>query len=83
MTAKCYGDDNNGYPELAPCWDGTNGQAVPCCDAKAGDWCATNGLCVTTEANTDTPYFIDGCTATDWINGTIPGCPPSNCISST
>lgn len=83
MAAKCYDADEYKNSEDVPCWESTDGEAVPCCNAEHGDSCASNGLCVTSYVGTATPYFIDGFTAPGWTNGSKAGCPTTACLSGT
>ncbi|KUI74414.1 hypothetical protein VM1G_10028 [Cytospora mali] len=80
MTAKCYDYNDNEIAYYVPCWESTNGEAVPCCNPMFNDSCASNGLCVTGVDTINPPYFFDGCTASGWTNSSIPGCPSTVCI---
>ncbi|ROV88938.1 hypothetical protein VPNG_10204 [Cytospora leucostoma] len=82
MAAKCYDADESTSNDNVPCWESTDGQAVPCCDAAHSDSCASNGLCVASDPDAYTPYFIDGCTAPGWTNGSKAGCPSTECLDA-
>lgn len=64
----CLDPSNNEKVDLVPC-DPTGG-FKSCC--SRGDSCASNGLCVTSDKDADTFYFINGCLVEDWDD---PSCP--------
>ncbi|KAL2829732.1 hypothetical protein BDW59DRAFT_141899 [Aspergillus cavernicola] len=77
--AECYDPRGNQDETLFPC--SNDGNATQCC--TLGYLCASNGLCVansTQSQETITPYFINGCTDQDWIDGGVSAC-PAECIA--
>ncbi|CAG7564306.1 unnamed protein product [Fusarium equiseti] len=65
MTS-CYGRDRNQVLDLFAC--DPKGDLKSCCGR--GDSCASNGLCVTSNKDTLSPYFINGCTDDNWDDPT-------------
>ncbi|KAM5354053.1 hypothetical protein ACJ41O_000703 [Fusarium nematophilum] len=71
----CYDRRNNENIDHFPC--DPDGDLKSCCER--GDSCAGNGLCVTSDGDALTPYFIHGCTIDDWDDPTC----PTQCYNST
>ncbi|KAM0358959.1 hypothetical protein ACHAO7_001534 [Fusarium culmorum] len=64
--ASCFGEDKNQVLDQFPC--DPSGKVKSCC--SRGDSCASNGLCVTSNKDALSPYFINSCTEENWDDPT-------------
>ncbi|KAL6918162.1 hypothetical protein FSST1_009657 [Fusarium sambucinum] len=64
--ASCFGEDKNEVLDQFAC--DPSGKIKSCC--SRGDSCASNGLCVTSNKDTLSPYFVNSCTEENWDDPT-------------
>jgi hypothetical protein len=64
--ASCFGEDKNEVLDQFAC--DPSGKIKSCC--SRGDSCASNGLCVTSNKDALSPYFVNSCTEENWDDPT-------------
>jgi hypothetical protein len=69
--AKCYDRYGNEDITRYPC--SQDEDPAQCCGV--GELCASNGLCVRLEDDSDPTYWQNTCSVSDWIDGDVDSCP--------
>jgi hypothetical protein len=69
--AKCYDRFGNEDITRYPC--SQDEDPAQCCGV--GELCASNGLCVRLEDDSDPTYWQNTCSVSDWIDGDVDSCP--------